>query len=320
MTPSAVAGRGRGVEDPVRHGWRALRRHVAAARRQVVTARATNPDAAAPLGTPDASGARVDRAVHEARKALKRARAFARLLAPALGAAVADELDRRARDAGRALAPLRDAAAARAALDAVRAHVGTDADLDADAWAAVARACGAEAGGPERPAASAALDAATADLEVLRALLRTTERPAPSAAAWARGLRRLHRSARRTARAALASPDDDERVHAARAAWKRLGLAVRAYRAVAPALVGPWVTEVEAVCALLGDDHDQVVLRERLAAGVEGVPEAVLERLRAASWAVGSALRAEALPRLAWLAAEPSKGFAARHRAYVAPT
>jgi hypothetical protein len=167
--------------------------------------------------------------------------------------------------------------------------------------------------------AAIVLDAAVADLEALREFLRTTGKPDPSAGSWARGLRSLHRAARRAARAALAAPDDDERVHAARSRWKRLGLAVRAYRAAARELVGPWLAEVEAVCALLGDDHDQVLVRGRLAAGVDGVPEAALERLRAASQAVGAAHRAEALPRLARLAAERSKGFAARHRAYVAP-
>lgn len=182
----------------------------------------------------------------------------------------------RARDVGRAPVPLRDAMVARAALDAVRARVGEDVGIDAaaSAWEAVAHACGAFEDGPARrdAAATAALDAASADLEALRALLRTTGRPDPSAAAWTYGLRSLHR-------AALAAPDDDERVHAARAKWKRLRLAVRAYRAAAPELPRPWVAEVEAVCTLLGDDHDQVLVREQLAAGMGGVPEEALEHL-----------------------------------------
>ncbi len=299
--------------EPVARAWKALRRHVAAAQRHVEAARA-QVDA-------EASGAPAARAVHEARKSLKRARAFARLLAPALGEPVAGAIDRRARGVGRALAPLRDAVAARAALDVVRARVGKDAGLDAASWEAVARACGAvEDGSAHRGVASTAvLDAAAVDLKGLRALLRTTGRPEPSPTAWARGLRSMHRTARRAARAALAAPDDDERAHAARSQWKRLGLAVRAYRSAAPQLVRPWVTEVEAVGALLGDDHDQVLVRERLAAGVDGVPDEAVEKLRAASQAIGEAHRAEALARLARLAAEPSKGFAARHRAYVAP-
>ncbi len=298
---------------PVARAWKALRRHVADAGRHVGVARA---QVAA-----DASGAPADRAVHEARKSLKRARAFAQSLAPALGPRVAGAIDRRARDVGRALAPLRDAVAARAALEVVRGRVGVDAGLDADAWAAVARACGAveDRSAQRGVAATAVLEAAAADLETLRALLRTTGSPDPSVVAWTRGLRALHRTARRAARAALAAPDDDERVHAARSRWKRLGLVVRAYRAAAPELVRPWVAEVEAVCALLGDDHDQVLVRERLAAGVDGVPPEALERLRAASQSIGDKKRADALPRLARLAAEPSKGFAARHRAYVAP-
>ncbi|MFN2323019.1 MAG: CHAD domain-containing protein [Trueperaceae bacterium] len=300
--------------EPVARAWRSLRRHVADAARHVETARARQVAA-------DAGGTPTDRAVHGARKSLKRARAFARLLAPALGEPLAGAIDRRARDVGRVLAPLRDAVAAQAALDVVRARAGETAGLDAAAWEAVARACGAEEDrSAQRGAAVAAvLDSAAAELTTLRALLRTTGKPEPSAAAWVHGLRALHRTARRAARAALAAPEDDQRVHAARSKWKRLGLAVRAYRAAAPELVRPWVAEVEAVCALLGDDHDQVLVRERLASGVDGVPEEALERLRAASQGVGAALRSEALARLARLAAEPSKGFAARHRAYAAP-
>lgn len=299
--------------EPVARAWKALCRHVADAQRHVAAARAQ-------VAT-DASGAPAERAIHEARKSLKRARAFARLLVPALGEPVAGAIDRSARDVGRTLAPLRDAVAARAALDVVRARLGADAGLDAAAWEAVARAGGAvEDGSAHRGvAATAVLDGAVTDLEGLRVQLRTATRPEPSTVAWTHGLRALHRTARRAARAALATPDDDERVHAARSQWKRLGLAVRAYRAAAPALVRPWVAEVEAVCALLGDDHDQVLVRERLVAGVDGVPEEAVEKLRAASQAIGEAHRAEALPRLARLAAEPSKGFAARHRAYVAP-
>jgi CHAD domain-containing protein len=60
-----------------------------------------------------------DTGVHEARKALKRLRALLRLVRPELRKPRFRDLDRRLRDAGRALAPMRDARVSLDTLDAV---------------------------------------------------------------------------------------------------------------------------------------------------------------------------------------------------------
>ena len=67
------------------------------------------------------------RRVHAARKALKQARAALRLLRPCLDAAVYRRENLALRDAGRALAPLRDARVLLDAADRLRAGARLDA-------------------------------------------------------------------------------------------------------------------------------------------------------------------------------------------------
>ena len=315
------------TREPLGDAVRATRAQVADAVRGLrVAARAGDPSALA-------------RAVHEARKSLRRARALVDLLRPLLGAEAASDLAAGLRDARRHLSDARDATVVVAALRA--------------AWKERAAGAPAPAGRRTRPPGVAALrarlvgdrdaelagvDAAAAITAVallhdvqarLRAVAVATADggstgTAPPDAVLRRGLSRQHRRALAATRAALARPDD-ERLHDARKRWKELGYVMRWWAPAWPRVIEPWLVEVDALGDLIGEHHDQAVLRARLgepavaavAADAAG-GDALVAEVRARSERRGARLRARALPVLARLAAEPTDAFVARHLAYLA--
>ncbi len=95
-------------------------------------------------------GSRVHDGVHEARKALRRARALLKLVAPRVGSAT-NAVDRELAAVGRELSSLRDAMARVETLDRLLTHAGDDAPL--------LRRCRRAAAGARAQAARAALTA-----------------------------------------------------------------------------------------------------------------------------------------------------------------
>ena len=157
--------------------------------------------------------------------------------------------------------------------------------------------------------------------------------------ALGRGLARLHRRARTASTEALAAPDVD-RLHRARRRWKEVGYVVAWWSPAWPRALTAWLDDLDEVLDLLGRDHDQAVLRERIGSwpdgaidgaglGVPGGPPvpdpATGPALAPGSLAAAVArsehrsarLRGRALPRLARLTAEPTGAFVARHVAYL---
>ncbi len=286
--------------------------YVGAARRRVAHARRDETDLA-----------RLARDVHEARKALKRARAHLALVAPLVDRRDAQDLARRCRDVGRALAPARDATIVVEAFEAVLASVPDPIATDTPpssvletlrSLLAVERdeALRALCDGPALGAARHALRTLEHDVASLQEAVR---RGGPKA--WARGVERMHGRARQAALRASAASDDGERAHRARQRWKAMGHVLRAFESAWPAQIAPLADAIEDVCECIGDHHDTLVLVERM----RQVPGGAMSE--AATWvAVNARLRADALlerahPLLQRLAAERSDAFAARHRGYL---
>ena len=278
-------------------------------------------------------GARTDPAVavHEARKALRRCRALAELLRPLADGDRASDLIASLRGARRRLSDARDDAVLRAALRAAwRERVGPSGGREGRAPGAALAPLRAhlEATG-EQPSAglepavvatmTAELESARHDLKLLHAAARGVGGdPEP----LARGLRRMHRRARAAAATAAAVVRDqvahDDALHDARKRFKELGYVMRWW---APAWRGPieaWLAEADALGDLIGADHDQVVLRSRLAALGDAVDGELLAQVLAGSERCSARLRAKAGRSLTRLAAEPSGAFVARHLAYLA--
>ncbi len=274
-------------------------------------------------------GADADAAVHEARKALRRARALAELLRPLAGGDPSRDLIDAVRGARRRLADARDGAVVSAALRAAwRERVGPGGDRGGrppDAAVVPLRdLLGAERGGAPAPiepetvaAIAAALEGARHDARLLHVAARAV---GGDLEPLGRGLRRMHRRARA---AAVAAGDDagiarDEALHDARKRFKELGYVMRWW---APAWRGPieaWLDEVDVLGDLIGADHDQVVLRSRLPALASAVDGELMAHVSAGSERRSARLRAKAARALVRLTAEPSGAFVARHVAYMA--
>jgi hypothetical protein len=209
----------------------------------------------------------LDERVHAVRVRLKRARAALRL--------VRRRGDRALRDVGRALAPARDEAIARATL--------------------------ADLGVPLRGARHAARDAA--GLKRTAAALEGLELRAPKVRRSGRAARRAfvrgYREARRRLRD-LRSDGAPERFHAWRKVVKRLALQARLLRRVAPALSRELRGPLEELAERLGELHDLSVAETRLGPRAKG--SGLLARLHARGTA--QRIAALALGRRA-LAARP---------------
>ncbi|MCC6213665.1 MAG: CHAD domain-containing protein [Polyangiaceae bacterium] len=183
--------------------------------------------------------------VHEARKALKRARALLLLLPPGRGAR---DGARAARDAARALGAARDAAALAEVVD----RLCRDRPESAPDLAPVAAALAAGVAVREAPSA-AALECALGAVALAVDGIDTASEA--TGASFAAGLRRAYASARRCWREAHEHPTADafhELRKQSKAHAVHLGLVAPAWPAVLDAHAG---TLVE-LGAALGDEHD----------------------------------------------------------------
>jgi len=206
------------------------------------------------------SEARVsDRGIHEARKALKKARAALRLLRPGLDPATYRTENGLLRDAGRALAPLREA---KALLEALRGLRLSDPDaLPAASVQGLERALRAEKKrvASDRAAQQAAL---ATSIRLLKHSLARAERPdfaAMDDAPLAKGMRRIYRKGRRALAAARESRSP-EALHEWRKQSKYL---LNALETLHGARGGRRARRAERLADRLGDDHDLDALASR---------------------------------------------------------
>lgn len=240
-------------------------------------------------------------AVHEARKALKKARSVLRLGRGAIDRDARRRDNAALRDAGRTLSSARDAEvmfqavgdlaerfagqAPGTTFDAIQRHLEAERDD--------ARARLLESGLPGQVAG---------ELNVVEARFDDWPIHRGGWAALEPGLLRSYRRGRAALEAAREDPSS-ENFHAWRKRAKDLWYHLRMLKAVSPGIVGGQADEAHELADLLGDDHDLAVLRETLATGADGLPvdvDAVIglvdhrrEQLQAQALLVGARLYAE---------------------------
>jgi CHAD domain-containing protein len=225
-------------------------------------------------------GRKLDEAVHETRKRLKRLRAALRLQRFAMG----DETYRREnaafRDLGRRLSGPRDARVLIETIDALSERFGDE--LPADQTGALRDRLEQS---HKRAVAKLRRDRATIDevrsgLEEARVRSASWKYDSDGFEALRPGLQRLYGRGRRSMRAAAAEPSD-EHLHEWRKRAKDLWHALQILRPAAPKRMQARAKRAHRLSDLLGDDHDLAVLREHVArtafpAGEEATRTALL--------------------------------------------
>ncbi len=214
------------------------------------------------------------RAVHEARKHLKKTRALLRLVRPALGDKACRRENLALRDAGLALSGARDADV-RAETAAKLAGYATG-RLPADVFAQLHDALAAEAAAGRGDAGSEPTDFAAVIAELRAAELRIETWPL-DAADWdtvVAGAARAYARGREAFAVARATPDP-ELLHAWRKRAKDLWYHQRLLAPAWPAILCAQAEEAHRLSELLGDDHDLAVLAARLADETAPLPPAV---------------------------------------------
>jgi CHAD domain-containing protein len=250
----------------------------------------------------------LDDRVHEARKCLKKARAVIRLVRDELGAEVYRRENRRFRDAGRMLGPLRDGGVLVATLDRLaesgaiaRAELAPLRDkLEADYERGRERVLDDE-GGLERAAAAIAEG---------RAMVDAWPIDRSDSEAFRKSLRRTYARGRKAFGKAYAKPAP-ERFHELRKRVKYLWYYARFLEPAAPGEIGDLKDLADEAGSALGLDHDLAEL-VRVASEELRVRRDLVERVDRLAEQHRLQLQWQALPQLRRLFAESPKGFSAR--------
>jgi CHAD domain-containing protein len=209
-------------------------------------------------------GRKLDEAVHETRKRLKRLRASLRVARCAMG----DDTYRREnaafRDLGKRLSAPRDARVLIETLDALGERFGDE--LPSDQTAALRKRLEQS---HKRAVANLRRDRATVEavrtgLEEARVRSASWKYDSEGFEALGPGLQRLYRRGRRSMRAAAAEPSD-EHLHEWRKRAKDHWHALQILRPAAPKRMQARAKRAHELSDLLGDDHDLAVLREHVA-------------------------------------------------------
>lgn len=202
------------------------------------------------------------KAIHSARKEIKKIRSVLRLLRGELGAKTYRAENRRYRDAGRALSSSRDAEVKVATLSALEERFGHELpSASAWNWKRVLERERREAAG--EVADSAGIDAAVEALAGGREAAGQWS-PGGSWKLFGPGLEDGYRQGRK-AMARVAADPDPELVHEWRKRTKDLWYDLRLIRRAWPEVLDPTVDSAHELADLLGDHHDLTVLAEDLA-------------------------------------------------------
>jgi CHAD domain-containing protein len=260
------------------------------------------------------------KAVHEARKHLKKTRALLRLVRPALGSQAYRRENGALRDAGLALSGTRDADVLVQTAGKLAEHAAGR--LPADTFEQLRDTLAAEAARGRRGGASGSAPELADVVEALRAAELRVETWRLDDADWATvlaGLTRAYARGREAFAVARATPEA-ELLHAWRKRAKDLWYHQRLLAPAWPDVLGAQAEEAHVLSELLGDDHDLAVLAGRLAEGAPSLAPAV-DADRVALLALvahrGDELRAAARQLGHRIYAESPKAFARRIARYV---
>jgi CHAD domain-containing protein len=251
-------------------------------------------------------------AVHEARKDLKKLRSALRLVRPVLGDDVYGRENARYRDAARQLSGARDAQALAETVNALEERF-TD-EPPPGGWKPIAKALtrpdGVDPAGLDR-----LRERAAAEIVAGRSELEALSLPGDGFDVVRRGLRRAYSRGRRRFSEAASDPGD-ERLHEWRKRSKDLWYHLRLLRSAWRPALEPLADQAHELSDRLGDDHDLVVLAQRLDEPGIALTAEQRERLDGLIERRREELQAEAFALGARLYAEKPKAFAKRIGAY----
>jgi CHAD domain-containing protein len=199
-------------------------------------------------------------AVHEARKDLKKLRSALRLVRPVLGDHIYRRENERYRDAARRLSNVRDAQALAETVAALEDRFADE--PPPGGWKPIAQAL-ARADGADPAEVDRRREQAAAEIESGRRELETLSLPGDGFEVVGSGLRRAYSRGRKRFAEAAGDPTD-ERLHEWRKRVKDLWYHLRLLRAAWRKVLEPLADQAHELADRLGDDHDLVVLRERL--------------------------------------------------------
>jgi thiamine-phosphate pyrophosphorylase len=265
-------------------------------------------------GTELARGSGRARAVHEARKALKRLRALLRLVRPALGEAAFHRENTRLRDIARGFAGEREFDVLLETITKLEAR--PEAESLGKALAAIKSEVGAARASHHCADDAKTTKEALTRLAAARGDFARLELDGEGFALVGKGLARGYRRGRKAFATAYEN-ESDEAFHELRKAvqlhWRHMGLLTRAW----PELLAARIAAAKRLSQMLGDDHDLAVFAD-FAQGLapEKVPAKEVAAVVRLARRRQQELRTTAKPLLAQLYAEGKRGFVRRLALY----
>jgi CHAD domain-containing protein len=207
---------------------------------------------------------KLDDAVHDTRKRLKRLRAALRVERFALGDETYSRENTTFRDLGKRLSAPRDARVLIETLDALRERFGDELPSDETAELRDRLVHAHRTAVAKLREDRATLDGVRADLEEARVRSASWTYDSDGFEAVRPGLQRIYSHGRRSMRAAADEPSD-EHLHEWRKRAKDHWHALQIVRPADPKRVKARAKQAHRLSDLLGDDHDLAVLREHVA-------------------------------------------------------
>lgn len=257
------------------------------------------------------SGEEPVRAVHEARKGLKRTRALLRLVREGLEPAEFKLANQRMRDIARRVSATRD----RDVLTGVLASIVERGGPRADSAGRLLAALELEPAPQTHRAGKPVVADLTHELSEAIASVENLSLAPAKFKTVARGLARSHRAGQRALSRVLGEPENEEALHdlrkAAQIHWRHMLLVNRAWPVAARARAD----RAKRIADMLGDDHDLGLLKAALAGGLDAsLSPADRRGLETLAEECQQALRQSALPLAGVLFAEDSAAVGRRYR------
>lgn len=209
-----------------------------------------------------------DESVHDARKTFKRVRSVLRLVRDEIGEKTYRRENRRFRDAARPLTEVRDAKALVEALDKLSEHSAHEAK--SKFFPAVRKSLQADRRAIRRRVVKdeRAIPAVVSDVKAGRDRLRDWSVPHKGWSGLSSGLKETYKVGRR-AFAAAEKDANPEALHEWRKQVKYLWHQLQLLEPMWPGVMEELAEELHTLADLLGDDHDLVVLRGKLATSLD---------------------------------------------------
>lgn len=210
-----------------------------------------------------------DRAIHHARKGLKKLRALLRLVRPQLGKEHYHRENACFRDAGRILSTMRDAQVRLTTLEALTEHFADHLSTK-NPFAKAHKALKADYQAARKQMLSQedAMAKATQLIQAAQARIETWPLEQSNWSGLRKGLKRIYKQGSQGFTSAFEAPNS-ENFHNWRKRGKDLWYHLRLLRPIWPEVMKPLASQAKQLGDALGDDHDLAVLQQTLLEGLE---------------------------------------------------